>query len=67
MTITAPFSERLGETWLLERTFHAQLRNGREIGLGEHAEWMSGLFVDGTSYWLGPEQEGILTFGSPSF
>lgn len=32
----------------------------REIGLGEHAEGMSGLFVDGTSYWLGPEQEGMI-------
>ena len=32
----------------------------REIGLGEHAEWMGGLFVDGTSYWLGPEQEGMI-------
>ena len=30
----------------------------REIGLGEHAEGMGGLFVDGTSYWLGPEQQG---------
>ena len=32
----------------------------REIGLGEHAEGMGGLFVDGTSYWLGPEQEGMI-------
>lgn len=32
----------------------------REIGLGEDAEGMSGLFVDGTSYWLGPEQEGMI-------
>jgi hypothetical protein len=32
----------------------------REIGLGEHAEAMGGLFVDGTSYWLGPEQEGLI-------
>ena len=31
MTITAPISERLSETWLLERTYHAQLRNGREL------------------------------------
>ena len=30
----------------------------REIGQGEHAEGMGGLFVDGTSYWLGPEQQG---------
>jgi glutamine cyclotransferase len=32
----------------------------REIGLGEHAEGMGGMFVDGTSYWLGPEQEGMI-------
>lgn len=32
----------------------------REMGLGEHAEGMGGLFVDGTSYWLGPEQEGMI-------
>ena len=32
----------------------------REIGLGEHAEGMGGLFVEGTSYWLGPEQEGMI-------
>jgi glutamine cyclotransferase len=25
-----------------------------------HAEGMGGLFVDGTSYWLGPEQEGMI-------
>lgn len=30
----------------------------REIVLGEQAEGMAGLYVDGTSYWLGPEQEG---------
>jgi hypothetical protein len=28
--MTVPFSEHLSETWLLERTYHAQLRNGRE-------------------------------------
>lgn len=31
--MTVPFSERLSETWLLERTFHAQLRNGRELSV----------------------------------
>lgn len=30
---TVPFSERLSETWLLERTVHAQLRNGRELSV----------------------------------
>jgi hypothetical protein len=33
MTITAPFSERLSEIWLLERTYHAQLRNGKELSV----------------------------------
>ncbi|TME03235.1 MAG: hypothetical protein E6I80_19525 [Chloroflexi bacterium] len=33
MTMTIPFTERLSETWLLERTYHAQLRNGRELSV----------------------------------
>ena len=33
MTITATFSEQLSEQWLLERTYHAQLRNGRELSV----------------------------------
>jgi hypothetical protein len=28
---TSPFSEHLSERWLLERTYHAQLREGREL------------------------------------
>lgn len=31
LPMTVPFSERLSETWLLERTYHAQLRNGRDL------------------------------------
>ncbi len=31
LPMTVPFSERLSETWLLARTYHAQLRNGREL------------------------------------
>ncbi len=31
--MTIPFSERLSETWLLERTYHAQLRNGQELSV----------------------------------
>ncbi len=31
LPMTVPFSERLSETWLLERTYHAQRRNGREL------------------------------------
>lgn len=31
MTIPVPFTETLSETWLLERTYHAQLLNGSEL------------------------------------
>jgi hypothetical protein len=31
MTMTIPFSERLSEQWLIERTYHAHLRDGREL------------------------------------
>ena len=33
LPMTIPFSERLSEQWLLERTYHAQLRNGRELSV----------------------------------
>ena len=33
LPMTVPFSERLSETWLLERTYHARLRNGRELSV----------------------------------
>jgi len=33
MTMTIPFSEYLSEQWLLERTYHAHLRNGRELSV----------------------------------
>ena len=33
LPMTVPFSERLSETWLLERTYHAQLRSGRELSV----------------------------------
>lgn len=33
MTTTIPFSEHLSEQWLLERTYHAHLRNGRELSV----------------------------------
>lgn len=35
MITTIPFSERLSEHWLLERTNHAQLRNGRELSVAD--------------------------------
>jgi hypothetical protein len=33
LPMTVPFSERLSETWLLERTYHAQLRSGKELSV----------------------------------
>jgi hypothetical protein len=33
MTMITPFSEQLSEQWLLERTYHAQLRNGEELSV----------------------------------
>jgi hypothetical protein len=33
LPMIAPFPEHLSETWLLERTYHAQLRNGRELSV----------------------------------
>jgi hypothetical protein len=33
LPMTAPFSERLSETWLLERTYHAQLWSGKELSV----------------------------------
>src|SRR5437660_5395128 len=33
LSMTVPFSERLSETWLLERTYHAQLWSGKELSV----------------------------------
>ena len=33
LPMTVPCSERLSEAWLLERTYHAQLSNGRELSV----------------------------------
>jgi hypothetical protein len=33
LPMTVPFSERLSEAWLLERTYHARLRTGRELSV----------------------------------
>src|SRR5581483_12058004 len=33
MTIINPLTARLSEQWLLERTYHAFLRNGRELSV----------------------------------
>jgi hypothetical protein len=33
MTMIASFSEQLSKQWLLERTYHAQLRNGEELSV----------------------------------
>ena len=43
LPMTVPFSEHLSETWLLERTYHAQLRNGRELSVPDLTEAMSQL------------------------
>src|SRR5258708_19606914 len=33
MTMTPVYTEHLSEQWLLERTYHAHLRNGRELSV----------------------------------
>src|SRR5947209_5066660 len=33
LPLTVPFSERLSETWLLERTYHAHLWSGKELSV----------------------------------
>ena len=33
LPMIVPFSERLSETWLLERTYHAQLWSGKELSV----------------------------------
>ena len=33
MTMTVAYTERLSETWLLERTYHAQLWSGKELSV----------------------------------
>ncbi len=35
MTMITPFSEHLSEQWLLDRTYHAQLRNGEELPVSD--------------------------------
>lgn len=43
MTITTTFSEQLSEQWLIERTYHAQLRNGRELSVADFTHAMKQL------------------------
>jgi len=43
LPMTVPFSERLSEAWLLERTYHAQLRNGRELSVPDLTKAMQQL------------------------
>jgi hypothetical protein len=40
MTTTISSTERLSETWLLERTYHAQLSNGRELSVPDFTQAM---------------------------
>ena len=41
--MSVPFSEHLSETWLLERTFHAQLLNGRALSVPDLTHAMTQL------------------------
>src|SRR5438105_2032103 len=43
LPMTVPFSERLSETWLLERTYHAHLRNGRQLSVPDLTKAMKQL------------------------
>ena len=43
LTKTIPFSEHLSEQWLIERTYHAQLHNGRELSVPDFTEAMQHL------------------------
>ncbi len=43
MTTTIPFSEQLSEQWLLDRTYHAQLRNGGELSVPDLTKAMEQL------------------------
>ena len=45
MKIALPFSKQLSEQWLLERTYHAQLRNGEELSVPDLTKAM-GQLVD---------------------
>jgi hypothetical protein len=40
MTITIAYSEKQSETWLLERTYHARLRNGEELSVPDFTRAM---------------------------
>ena len=43
LPMTVPFSEHLSEQWLLERTYHAQLRNGSELLVSDFTKAMKQL------------------------
>ena len=43
LPMTVPFSECLSETWLLDRTYHAQLRNGKELSVPDFTRAMKQL------------------------
>ena len=74
MTMTAPFSEQLSEQWLLERTYHAQLRNGRELSvpdltlamkqLSDFSVWKA-WFASDASTILGGSAASTITFLVP--
>jgi len=43
MTMTPVYTEHLSEQWLLERTYHAQLRNGSELLVSDFTKAMKQL------------------------
>lgn len=43
LPMTVPFTESLSERWLLERTYHAQLRHGKELPVSDFTRAMKQL------------------------
>ncbi len=43
MTMTIPYTEQLSEQWLLERTYHAYLRDGKELSVSHLTQAMQTL------------------------
>lgn len=71
LTMTVPFSERLSEQWLLERTYHAQLRNGRQLSVPDLTGAMQQL-IDfdvplSTQSWKSKLPERVLLKKSSNF
>lgn len=70
MTTTISFTERVSEAWLLERTYHAQLRNGRELSvpdLTKAMKTMTNCYVPVSMWQEISQEEAYATYqrGSP--